>query len=462
MKIAYFDCFSGISGDMAVGALLDAGVPLGVVQEGLARLGLSPSQLTVRTRSISRSQIHATKFDVLRPDGAIFDAEPAEHHHHHHHHGDHSHSHGHSHSHDHSHDHGHSHSHAVAEVMDDEKAQGDAHHHHHHHGSYAEIIALIDGSSLEEGVKERVRKIFRTIAIAEGRIHNMDLSEVHFHEVGALDSIADIVAVALCLEHLRVEQVYSSVVPLGSGGMIRTQHGVMPLPAPATLEILKGYPVTLTNIPMELTTPTGAGILKALSRGTIELERLQVERVGFGAGTRELPDRPNLLRVVIGEMIGEEEFDTVTLIETNIDDMNPQVYPFLLERLLESGAMEAYLTPVIMKKGRPGMVLSVLAPHGAVDELTKVIYRETTTIGVRYQTLTRRKLIREEILTPSEFGVVRMKKINSAGELRVIPEYDEAKRIARERGLPLQTVLRKLGDVARQAASKLAETSPEL
>lgn len=186
-----------------------------------------------------------------------------------------------------------------------------------------------------------------------------------------------------------------------------------------------------------------------------------MERVGFGAGTRELSDRPNLLRVVIGEMIGEEECDTVTLIETNIDDMNPQVYPFLLERLLESGAVEAYLTPVIMKKGRPGMVLSVLAPHGAVDELTKVMYRETTTIGVRYQTLTRRKLIREEILTPSEYGVVRMKKINSAGELRVIPEYDEAKRIARERGLPLQLVLRKLGDVARQAASTLSKQQGE-
>lgn len=312
---------------------------------------------------------------------------------------------------------------------------------------------MIDRSELSARVKEHSKAIFRAIAIGEARIHNMDVAAVHFHEVGAIDSIADIVATAICLEHLGVEAVYASQVPVGSGGMIRTQHGVMPLPAPATLEILKGYPIVLTNVPFELTTPTGAGIVKALSRGTLASERLQVERVGFGAGTRELPDRPNLLRVVVGEMVGEGEYDTVTMIETNIDDMNPQVFPFLIERLLETGAVDAYVTPVVMKKGRPGMLLSVLAPDGAVDELTKLIYRETTTIGVRYREMTRRKLPREEILVPSEFGPVRMKRIATAAGIRIQPEYDEARRIARERSIPLQTVLRKLGDVARRAAS---------
>ncbi len=436
MKIAYFDCFSGISGDMAVGAFLDAGVPLGVIEEGLARLGLTERQVSVSTRPIVRSQIHATKFVVSGPDGRPIAEAPEE---------------------------------AVAGYLHGGESggslfrpvskEGAAAHpvlvgeiSNHSHASYASIVEMIDRSELADEVKERAREIFRAIAIAEARIHNTDVADVHFHEVGALDSIVDVVATAICLGHLGIDEVYSAAVPLGSGGMIRTQHGVMPLPAPATLEILKGYPIRLTDLPYELTTPTGAGIVKGLSRGALAYERLQIERVGFGAGTRELPDRPNLLRVVIGELLGDEEHDTITLIESNIDDMNPQVYPFLIERLLETGAMDAFVTPVIMKKGRPGMLLTVLAPSGAVDELTKVIYRETTTIGVRYQEMVRRKLPREEILVPSEFGPIRMKRITISGEIRVQPEYDEARRIARERSIPLQTVLRKLAEVARGAS----------
>lgn len=308
---------------------------------------------------------------------------------------------------------------------------------------------MIDRSGLSAGVKQRARSIFAAIAVAEARIHDMEIEEVHFHEVGALDSIADIVAVALCLEHLGVEEVYSSVVPLGSGGMIRTQHGMMPLPAPATLEILKGYPTRLTSLPFELTTPTGAGILKALSRGTLSTEVFHARRVGFGAGTRELPDRPNLLRVIVGDMVAEEEQDVVTEIEANIDDLNPQVYPYLIERLLESGALEAFLTPVIMKKGRPGMLLTVLAPAGALDDLTEVIYRETTTIGVRYAERKRRKLPREEVVIPTEFGAVRMKRIAGEGGARLAAEYEEARRIARERALPLRVVLDRLEETAR-------------
>ncbi|MDB5033754.1 MAG: hypothetical protein JWQ98_995 [Chlorobi bacterium] len=455
MKIAYFDCFSGISGDMAVGALLDAGVPLRVVEEGLAKLGLDGTRLQVSTRSITRSQIHATKFDVLTPEGTPIDqvAQHADHDDEHHGHGhEHKHEHGHGHKHD--HEHGHHHDHEHHEEKDHDHGHLNGQHHDHEHRSYRSIVEMIERSALPESVQGRAKAIFRAIAIGEARIHNMTVDDVHFHEVGSLDSIADIVAVALCLDHLGIEEIYSSVVPLGTGGMIRTQHGVMPLPAPATLEILKGHPVTLTSIPFELTTPTGAGIIKALSSGTLASERMQVERIGFGAGTRELPDRPNLIRVVIGELVGEEEHDVVTVIESNIDDMNPQVYPYVIERLLESGAFDVYLSPVIMKKGRPGMVLTVIAPAGAVDELTKVIYRETTTIGVRFRETTRRKLPREEIVVPSEFGPLRMKRIVTVDGLRIAPEFDEARRIARERALPLHEVLARMEDVARGLAAE--------
>jgi pyridinium-3,5-bisthiocarboxylic acid mononucleotide nickel chelatase len=316
---------------------------------------------------------------------------------------------------------------------------------------------MIERSDLTQPVKERALGIFREIAIAEGKIHGVDLDNVHFHEVGALDSIGDIVAVAVCLDHLGIQEVYSSVVPVGSGGMIRTAHGMMPLPAPATLEVLKGYPVRLTDIPFELTTPTGAGIVKALSRGVLAAEEIVVDRIGWGAGTRELPDRPNLLRVVIGERVVEEEHDEVVVMETNIDDLNPQIYPHLIERLLETGAHDAFLTTVTMKKGRPGTLLTILSPSGAVDELAKVIYHETTTIGIRSHEVSRRKLPREEILVESEFGLVRMKRIGAGAEWRIAPEYEEARRIARERALPLQSVLRRLEEAARYAAERLAE-----
>jgi len=449
MKIAYFDCFSGISGDMAVGALLDAGVPLRVVEEGLAKVGLNDARLSLSTRSITRSQIHATKFDVLQPDGSPIDsgvAEAAEVLHE---------EHRHDHAHGHVHHYGSDSAHAPGRDPSHEHHHHQGHRHDHEHSSYRAIVEMIDRSELGEQVKVRARAIFRVIAIAEARIHNVSVDDVHFHEVGALDSIADVIAVAVCLDHLGIEEVYSSTVPLGTGGMIRTQHGVMPLPAPATLEILKGYPVMLTAVPSELTTPTGAGILKALSKGTLATERLQVERIGFGAGTRELADRPNLLRVVVGELLGNEEQDTVTLIESNIDDMNPQVYPYLLERLLESGAFDAYLAPVTMKKGRPGMLLTVIAPSGAIDELTKVIYRETTTIGVRFREMMRRKLPREEIVVPSEFGLVRMKRITTLDGVRIAPEYDEARRIARERAIPLHAVLTRLDEVARAVVAEI-------
>lgn len=404
---------------MAVGALLDAGTPLTVVEEALKDVGLDVEGVSVSAKSIVRSHIHATKFNVALPDVA-----------------------------------------GAADQRGTDPHQATEHGRHGHSASsYASIIDRIDQSGLSRRVADKAKVIFREIGIAEARIHNASIDDVHFHEVGALDSIADIVAVAACLEHLGVVEVYTSPIPLGHGGLIETQHGRMPLPAPATMEILKGFHVQLTSLPFELTTPTGAGIVKALSRGTIPTELIQIDRVGFGAGTRELPDRPNLLRVIVGELVADEQCDRITLVECNIDDMNPQVYPYLLERLLEVGALDVYLTPVIMKKGRPGMLLTVLATRGAVDEVTKVIYRETTTIGLRYHEASRRRLPREEFLAPTEWGNVRMKRVISPDGVRVTPEFDEARRIARDRALSLHGVIERLDEVARELADRSAPLS---
>lgn len=457
MKFAYFDCFAGISGDMAVGALIDAGVPLDVVREALALLGPDVAALRVGTRPIVRSQIHAVKFDVLRPGGEPIDRMPAAHEHGHHH--DHPHDHGHAHPHEHGHshaqDHGHSHAHE----------HGHPHEHghegEHHHRTHADIAAMIELSGLADGVKRRALAIFRAIAVGEARVHEVPVHDVHFHEVGALDSIADIVAVAACLEHLGVERVYSSAVPLGGGGFVRTQHGVMPLPAPATIEILKGYPVLLTDVPFELTTPTGAGIIGALSSGVMTSHRFAAERIGFGAGTRELPDRPNLLRVVIGSMDAEHAADTVTVIEANVDDMNPQVHPYVMERLLAAGALDAYLTPVIMKKGRPGTLLTVIAAEGTAERLIGIIFAETTTIGLRTTEARRAKLERESIVMPTSFGPVHVKRIHGAEGERLAPEYEDARRIALEHGLPLRDVLARLIEEVRHATEKPSDRSDD-
>jgi pyridinium-3,5-bisthiocarboxylic acid mononucleotide nickel chelatase len=451
MKILYLDCFSGISGDMAVGALVDAGVPLSVLRDGLALLGFDESVVRLETRAIMRSQIRATKLDVIdvaaHGVGASGDHKHAGAHDAAHGHvdemarsHDHAHDHAHSHEHDHAHEHSHGHSHLH------EHTHGDAH--AHDHRSYADIRRLIESSDLPAGVKRAGLAIFREIAIAEARIHDTDLDAVHFHEVGAVDSIADVVAFALCLDHLDIGEVYSSAIPLGSGGFVTTQHGTMPLPAPATLEILKGYPTQLTGVPFELTTPTGAGIIKAMSRGTLALDVLTIERVGFGGGTRELADRPNLLRAMIGERVSTDERDEVTVIECNIDDLNPQIYPHLFERLLEAGANDVFLTPVLMKKGRPGHVLSVLATSERIEHLTQILFAETTTIGVRYSDRRRRKLARRDVVVETEYGPVRMKRVDIDGAARTSPELEEARRIASERALPLQSVLRRLQEIA--------------
>jgi uncharacterized protein (TIGR00299 family) protein len=382
MKIALLDSIGGIAGDMTMAAFVSAGFPIDELSGEIRKLDIGHVELVAR--HVVRSAITAVHIDVVVP-----------------------------------------------------QPEG-------HHRTLKEIESIIEGSTLGSMVKQRAKAIFTLIAQAEAKVHNTTLERVHLHEVGALDSIVDIVGVAVCLDYFGVDQVYATPVRLGSGGTITTQHGTMPVPAPATLEILTGYPTVMTRHPYELTTPTGAAIVKALSAGPLDEEVLVPEAVGYGAGTKEFPELPNLLRVVIGSLRTSHEVEEILVVETNIDDMNPQVYPYLIESLLASGAHDAYLVPIIMKKGRPGILLSVMVARPQLDTVVDVIYRETTTIGLRIMTIGRRKLPREHTERQTSFGQVKVRAVVRNGREVAAPEYEECKRIAKEKHLPLLDVMRAL------------------
>jgi hypothetical protein len=382
VKIAYFDTISGISGDMTLGAFVSAGIPLERLSAELKKLGLSGFEL--EARHVERSGIAAVKLEVIVSDTASY------------------------------------------------------------HKNLSDIQTLIDQSALGENVKARAKKIFNEVARAEAKIHNSTLDKVHFHEVGAVDSLVDIVGTAICLDHAGIQAVYSSPVKLGSQGFVDTEHGKLPVPTPAALEILKGYPTVLTDVSSELTTPTGAAIIKSLSKGVLSAERMKVETIGYGAGTKEIPGMPNLLRIMMGELEPGYTSDEIVSIETNIDNMNPEIFPYVIEQLLAAGAHDAYVVPVMMKKGRPGMLLSTLAERSKLDSLLQVIFRETTTLGVRIQPIERRKLERREKQVKTSMGVVRAKSIVNDGREILAPEFEECKRIAREKNLPLIEVYKLL------------------
>lgn len=375
MKIAYFDAFSGISGDMTIGAFIDAGIDFEEFKNEIQKLNLK--NFDVKIKKITRHGINATKFDVV--------------------------------------------------IKEDREA----------HRNLSEIFEIIDKSNLSDFVKKTSQKIFTTLAQAEAKIHNVAIDDVHFHEVGAVDSIVDIVGTAICIEKFGIEKIFVSKIPLGSGGFVQTQHGKMPVPSPATVEILKNFPVILTDVSFELTTPTGSAIVATLAEYGLEKETIKISAIGYGAGQFEIPDRPNLLRIIIGEIplkYGEEK---LLLIETNIDDMNPEVYPYVIEKLLSSGANDAYLVPIIMKKGRPGILLSVLVSESKLDNVLKIIFTQTTTLGVRVIEIKRRKLPREQREIETPFGRVKFKLVSIDNVERLIPEFEECKRIAEERNLPL-------------------------
>ncbi|MCX6136105.1 MAG: nickel pincer cofactor biosynthesis protein LarC [Ignavibacteriales bacterium] len=385
--MAYFDIVGGISGDMTLGACIHAGVPFEYLRDELSKIHLHGYRLECRKEM--RNAMSGMKVDV---------------------------------------------------VLDEHKHEPG--HHHHDHRGLRDILDLIGTSTLAARVKERAGTIFTTIGEAEAKVHDTTLEQIHFHEVGAVDSIVDIVGACICFEYLGIDSFYSSPVKLGSGGTIKTQHGMMPIPTPATIEILRGYPTALTTIPFELTTPTGAGIIKSLSSGPLDMERLVVKSIGYGYGAREIPEIPNLLRIFVGQLQPFHHHDELVTVECNLDNMNPEILPFVIERLLAAAAHDAYLVPVVMKKGRPGHLLSVLVNRGGLEPVLQVIFSETTTLGVRIQPVERKKLDRSSKTIMSKFGAMKVKVIIADGKERMAPEFEECKRVALENKLPLIEVYR--------------------
>ena len=324
----------------------------------------------------------------------------------------------------------------------------------HPHRNHTDIKEIITTSSLGKRIKERSLKVFKRLAMAEAKIHRAKIEDVVFHEVGAVDSIVDIVGASIALEALGVEKIYASSLPLGTG-FVNTAHGKLPVPAPATLEVLRGFPVIPSSIKKELTTPTGGSLMATLSVGNGAMPPLNVKNIGYGVGGREFKEQPNLLRAVLGEDASAFELESLIVLETNIDDMNPQVYDYLAERLFDMGALDVFLIPVQMKKNRPGVLLKVLTCEEKTEALARTIFNESTTLGIRSYRIDRLQLSRElkEIDTP--YGRVNVKVAEKDGKIfNIQPEYEMCKKIAKEKGVPLKTVLEEVVNAYKNIESQ--------
>jgi pyridinium-3,5-bisthiocarboxylic acid mononucleotide nickel chelatase len=425
VRLLYVDCFSGAAGDMLLGALIDAGVPLGEIRQALGSLAVDPD--VIWTERVTRAGVSATRFRV-RGEG-----EEREPHHHHHEHGHDHHPHGHGpHTHEpHHHDGGH-----------DQQHEPQEHHQHHQpHRTLAEIGRLIDGSALSAAGKRRAIDLFTRLGEVEAAIHGTTLDRIHLHEVGALDSIIDIAGTVFAFEYLGIERVVASPLNVGSG-TIRSAHGLYPVPAPATMQLLQGVPVYAGAQQVELVTPTGALLVTGYASGYGAIPPMRVDRIGYGAGSRDLPDTPNVLRVLLGEAeAAAATGHRVVVLETEIDDMNPQIFGTLMDQLLAHGALDVFYTAVQMKKNRPGTLLTVVAPPEARERLSAIIFRETTTIGIRYQETARECLDRETVTVATPLGDVRVKVARRGGRmLNVAPEFDDCLRIAGEHRRPLKEI----------------------
>lgn len=390
-KIAYFECFSGVSGNMILGALLGAGLSLEDLREELNKLNVSGFDIQVSR--VERQGISAVHVKVMTEETYV--------------------------------------------------------HRHLHH-----IVSILEQSALDQRVKDESKKIFTRLAEAEATVHNTTVERIHFHEVGALDAIVDIVGAVAGLRKLGVENICVSPFALGAG-FTTCDHGTIPIPAPATVELLKGKPVRHTGIEAELVTPTGAAILSTLGDHFGTPPGMSFETVGYGAGTRKLAI-PNVLRLQLGQLDGipaRFDTDTVSVIETNIDDMNPQFYDHLFEKLYAAGALEVYTVPVIMKKTRPGIVLSVLVSPEHQQEVVRLILKETTSIGIRWQEMQRAKAQREVRTIDTEFGQVRMKVSRLGNDIiNIAPEYDDCKKLAQARPeVPLKRIYQEALEKGRTA-----------
>jgi pyridinium-3,5-bisthiocarboxylic acid mononucleotide nickel chelatase len=453
MKTLYLDIFSGISGDMFIGAMLDLGVDFHRFEHELEKLHVHGYHL--HTKRAKRFQIEGTKFDVH----LAHDHGHSHGHEDHHHDDDHGHSHEHGHEHHHHHDHDHGHHHH--DDHDDHEHAHELHTHSHSHEdqrTFSEIKELIGKSALSDWVKEKAIAVFERIAVAEGKIHGMPAEKVHFHEVGAVDSIVDIVGACIALEMLGKPRVLASPVVDGSG-WIDCAHGRFPIPAPATLEILaaRGVTVSQTDEPHELVTPTGAALLAEFVEQFGPLQNFKAEKIGFGVGGRDNKTRPNVVRGMLGTVAAETsahdwETDSVAVLETNLDDITAEILGQFVERALSQGALDIFHTPIQMKKNRPGVLLTVLCAASDADKFSEMILRETTAFGVRRSVCARCKLRREFTTVKTPYGDVQIKLGKLDGKVvQASPEFESCRKLADQQGVAVRNVY----DSAVVAASSL-------
>ena len=383
MRCLYFDCFSGISGDMTLAALLDLGVPRRYLLSELNKLSLGKYRLEIK--AAMRHGISGKSLRVITTPGK-------------------------------------------------------KHTHHHHHRTFADIETMINASSLSTGVKERSISVFARLARAEATVHRKKASEVHFHEVGALDSIVDIVGTVIALEYLDTGHICASAIPLGSGSVV-CEHGTLPVPAPATILLLKGIPVYDSGIRAELVTPTGAALISSLAAGFGAMPAMRMQAVGYGAGAREHATIPNMLRIIQGELQAPVAQDGVFVLEATIDDMSPEWAGFAMEKLLEAGALDVAFIPAQMKKNRPGLLLSVVSRPEDRHLLSAAMLEHTTTAGVRMQPAERTTLARKVASIKTPLGTLRAKMLHNADrQQRLVPEYESCAQLARKKGLPLREI----------------------
>jgi uncharacterized protein (TIGR00299 family) protein len=438
-RVLYFDCFSGISGDMTLGALLDAGLPFEDLRQALGSLAVDGYH--IHADRVLRAGVSATKFSVHEHAGAeaAHAASAAGHDHERDHH---RHAHGHDHSRDHSHEHSHDHSHGPvgehAHEHSDARPRGRAH--THSHRSLPEIFTLIERSALSTSGRDRAKALFRTLAEAEASIHQTPVEQVHLHEVGALDSIIDIVGTVFALEWVGADRIVCSPLNVG-GGMVDSAHGHFPVPAPATLKLLGGAPIYSGRIQRELVTPTGALIATSYATTFGPVPGMTVERVGYGAADHDDPSTPNVLRVLIGRAADGAEGERVTVIECEIDDMNPQIFGVAMDRLYAAGALEVFYVAAQMKKNRPGTLLTVVCPPALRAPLADIIFRETTTIGLRHFEVERECLRREIVPVRTPIGSIRFKIAWRDGRvINAVPEFEDCATLAAAKDMSVKEV----------------------
>lgn len=490
MKALFIEPFAGISGNMMLGALIDAGVPFAYLEEEFRKLHLGEYELV--NKSVNKSGIQARYFNVVLPEEHHHEhVHEHSHEHEHEHEHEHDHSHGHHHEHEHDdahsgeeiHDHAWMHAHGIAHSHDEVKeehghdhhhAHCDDHHHeqehkhshehahehqhHHEHRNLHDIEKILDQSDLSSGVIAKAKEVFLAIARAEAKVHGSTVEEIHFHEVGAIDTIIDVVGNILALQYLGIEKIFTAPVNTGFG-FVECAHGQMPVPAPATAELLQGLPHYRGTVDKEMTTPTGAALLKVLAVPVEEVPAGFIgERIGYGAGTRDVAI-PNVLRINCGTWDGgvknaagslgaaatvpvsENAAETLLVLECNLDDMNPEILPYVLEKLLSAGALDAWLQPIVMKKGRPAQMLKVLCREESQPVLQKIIFTETTTLGIRSYPVQRTALARSWKKVSTPWGEVRVKEGMLDGQMvNAAPEFEDCRQIAEKSGQPLKAV----------------------